>query len=97
MKKLTYEECNKALSRLSLWKRVEGREAFMRIYEFKDFNEAFAWMTRMALFAEKIDHHPEWCNAWNRVEVILTTHDVKGVTEKDVIFAEFMETCWQDS
>ena len=81
----------RALADLTGWAAVEGRDAIAKTYKFKDFNAAFAWMTRVALAAEKADHHPEWSNVYNRVEVLLTTHDAGGVTEKDVALARFMD------
>ena len=81
----------KALTTLEGWSKVEGREAIAKTFKFEDFNSAFAWMTRVALAAEKADHHPEWSNVYNRVEVVLTTHDAGGVTEKDVAMARFMD------
>ena len=82
-----------ALARLPGWERAkdEGREAIARTYRFADFNTAFAFMTRVAIKAEQLDHHPEWFNVYNRVEVILTTHDADGVTELDVALAGFMD------
>ena len=80
-----------ALARLSGWRAVEGREAIAKTFRFKDFNAAFGWMTRIALAAEKLDHHPEWSNVYNRVDVVLTTHDAAGVTELDITLAELMD------
>jgi 4a-hydroxytetrahydrobiopterin dehydratase len=81
-----------ALGRLPGWAAGEGdRDAIRRAYRFADFNAAFAFMTRVALLADKLDHHPEWFNVYNRVEVTLTTHDADGVTELDVRLAEFMD------
>ncbi|HEY8573619.1 4a-hydroxytetrahydrobiopterin dehydratase [Phenylobacterium sp.] len=81
-----------ALARLPGWTNVEGgRDAIARSYRFKDFNAAFGFMTRVALMAEKLDHHPEWFNVYNRVEVTLATHDADGVTELDVTLASFMD------
>ncbi len=82
---------DKALADLAGWSKVEGRDAIGKSFKFKDFNAAFAWMTRVALAAEKADHHPEWSNVYNRVDVVLTTHDAGGVTEKDVALARFMD------
>ena len=65
------------------WTLDESRRALTRTFLFSDFSEAFAFMTRIALEAEKADHHPEWSNVWNRVDMVLTTHDAGGVTEKD--------------
>lgn len=81
-----------ALKTLPGWSAVEGgRDAIQRTYRFADFNAAFAFMTRAALMAEKLDHHPEWFNVYNRVEVTLATHDADGVTELDVRLATFMD------
>jgi 4a-hydroxytetrahydrobiopterin dehydratase len=81
-----------ALARLPGWAAVEGgRDAIVRTYRFKDFNAAFGFMTRVALMADKLDHHPEWFNVYNRVEVTLATHDADGVTELDVTLAAFMD------
>jgi 4a-hydroxytetrahydrobiopterin dehydratase len=82
-----------ALKRLPLWRAVEGgRDAIQRTYRFSDFTAAFGFMTRTALMAEKLDHHPEWFNVYNRVDVTLTTHDANGVTELDVTLAKLMDT-----
>ncbi len=80
-----------ALSQLTGWEAVEGRDAISKTFRFKDFNAAFGFMTRVALEAEKRDHHPEWFNVYNRVEVILTTHDADGVSALDVALAQFMD------
>ena len=81
-----------ALARLPGWSKVEGpRDAIQRTYKFKDFNQAFGFMTRVALKADQLDHHPEWFNVYNRVEVILTTHDVEGLSERDVELAHHMD------
>lgn len=80
-----------ALSQLTGWEVVEGRDAISKTFRFKDFNAAFGFMTRVALEAEKRDHHPEWFNVYNRVEVILTTHDADGVSALDVALAQFMD------
>jgi len=72
------------------WKKEEKRDAITREFQFKDFNEAFAFMTRIALAAEKRDHHPEWFNAYNKVRITLSTHDAGGVTEKDLDLAAFI-------
>jgi 4a-hydroxytetrahydrobiopterin dehydratase len=80
-----------ALAGLGMWKAHPSREAIERTYTFTDFNQAFAFMTRVALQAEKMDHHPEWFNVYNRVQVVLTTHDAGGVTEKDRVLARFMD------
>lgn len=80
-----------ALKRLPDWKAAEGRDAIVRTFTFRDFNAAFGFMTRTALAAEKLDHHPEWFNVYNRVEVLLATHDADGVTELDVTLAKIMD------
>ena len=81
-----------ALKTLPLWRRADGeRDAIRRTYKFADFNTAFGFMTRAALMAEKLDHHPEWFNVYNRVDVTLTTHDADGVTDLDVTLARLMD------
>ena len=80
-----------ALLELSGWAAAPGRDAIVKTYVFADFNAAFGWMTRVALAAEKLDHHPEWFNVYNRVEVTLATHDADGVTELDVRLATLMD------
>lgn len=80
-----------ALLLLDGWERVEGRDAIKKTYHFKDFNEAFGFMTCTALHAEKMNHHPEWFNVYSRVDVVLTTHDAGGVTGLDVALASFMD------
>jgi len=80
-----------ALARLPGWSAAEGRDAIAKTFRFADFNAAFGWMTRVALAAEKLDHHPEWFNVYSRVEVLLATHDADGVTELDVTLAKIMD------
>lgn len=80
-----------ALKALPTWRAVDGRDAIAKAFTFKDFNEAFGFMSRVALQAEKLDHHPEWSNVYKTVEVVLTTHDVGGVTELDLALAHFMD------
>ena len=80
-----------ALAQLPGWSVVDGRDAITRSFKFKDFNAAFGFMTRVALKADKMDHHPEWSNVYNKVDVVLTTHDANGVTAKDVDLARFMD------
>ena len=84
-----------ALAQLTGWSAAEGRDAITRTFRFKDFNAAFGFMTRAALAAEKLDHHPEWFNVYNRVEVLLATHDADGVTELDVTLARIMDEAAQ--
>ena len=73
------------------WKMVEGRDAIAQSFKFKSFNQAFGWMTRVAMYAEKCNHHPEWSNVYNRVEVLLTTHSVGGLSELDLKLAKTMD------
>lgn len=90
-KKLTIEELKAALKRLPDWELARDREAIVRKYQFVDFDAAFAFMARCALMAAKMDHHPEWSNVYNKVDVALTTHDEGGVTRKDVDLAAAMD------
>jgi len=80
-----------ALAQLPAWSAADGRDAIVRTFKFADFGAAFGWMTQVALAAEKLDHHPEWFNVYNRVEVLLATHDADGVTELDVTLAKIMD------
>lgn len=89
--KLTVEARKAALAKLSGWAEASGRDAIAKKFVFKDFNQAFGFMTRAALVAEKMDHHPEWFNVYNTVEVTLSTHDAGGVAELDVKLAEAMD------
>jgi 4a-hydroxytetrahydrobiopterin dehydratase len=91
MKKLDAAARTSALKDLTGWRDVPGRDAIARSFQFSDFNEAFAFMTRVALLAEKMDHHPEWSNVYNRVGVTLSTHDAGGVSERDIAMARAME------
>lgn len=85
-------DVGKVLEGLPLWRAHEGdRPGIERTLVFADFNAAFGFMTRVALLADKSDHHPEWSNVYNRVEVLLTTHDAGGVTERDVAMARFID------
>lgn len=88
--RLSAEARKSALKGLPGWKEVAGRDAIARTFVFKDFNEAFGFMSRAALVAEKHDHHPEWRNVYKTVEVVLATHDAGGVTSKDVELAKAM-------
>jgi 4a-hydroxytetrahydrobiopterin dehydratase len=91
VQKLTAERRAAALKALPAWRDVPGRDAIERSLKFKDFNTAFAFMTRVALKAERMDHHPEWFNVYNRVDVTLTTHDCGGVSERDMALAAFID------
>ena len=73
------------------WKILSERDAISKTYKFKNFNEAFSFMTSIAIFADKINHHPEWFNVYSRVDVVLTTHDLNGVSELDIKLAEHMD------
>jgi 4a-hydroxytetrahydrobiopterin dehydratase len=89
--KLSGEARSKALAKLKGWSEVKGRDAISKKFVFADFNAAFGFMTRAALLAEKLDHHPEWFNVYKTVEVTLSTHDAGGLTELDVKLAEAMD------
>ena len=88
---LSEAERAEALDALDDWDYDEARDAIARTITFKDFSEAFAFMTRVALLAEKADHHPEWSNVWNRVDILLTTHDAGGLSHRDVDMAEAID------
>ncbi|RZF33882.1 hypothetical protein LSTR_LSTR009906 [Laodelphax striatellus] len=90
---LTGQEKTDALAPLLAngWTAVNGRDAIYKEYLFKNFNEAFGFMSRSALLAEKMDHHPEWFNVYNKVQVTLSSHDVSGISDRDVKLATFME------
>lgn len=90
--KLTGAARAEALGELKGWTEVDGRDAIEKTFSFKTFNQAFGFMTRVALVAEKMDHHPEWFNVYNRVEVTLSTHDAGGVTKKDITLAKSMDS-----
>ncbi len=89
--KLAGEALKTALARLKGWSETSGRDAITRKFVFADFNEAFGFMTRAALVAEKLDHHPEWFNVYKTVEVTLSTHDAGGLTDRDIKLAEAMD------
>lgn len=91
IEKLTGEERAAALRELVGWQPVEGRDAIQRSFKFKNFNEAWGFMTRVALMAEKADHHPEWSNVYNRVEILLSTHDCNGLSERDIKLAKAID------
>lgn len=89
--KLVGEARATALATLKGWTEAPGRDAITKTFVFRDFNEAFGFMTRVALVAEKADHHPEWFNVYKKVEVTLSTHDAGGLTGKDVALAAAMD------
>ena len=91
MTKLSGEARREALAGLPGWREAEGRDAIARTFKFKNFSEAFGFMARVALAAEKMDHHPDWTNVWNKVDVLLSTHSEGGVTEKDIKLARAMD------
>ena len=96
VERLSLEVRRAALEKLHGWSEVPGREAIARTFIFKDFNEAFGFMARAALVAEKHDHHPEWRNVYKTVEVVLATHDAGGVTERDIRLAKAMNVFASD-
>ncbi len=90
IRRLAKTEVTKKLKRLSGWKMVKGRNAITKTFKFRDFMQAFGWMTTMAIYAEKKDHHPEWFNVYSTVVVTLSTHDSGGVTKLDLDMAQEM-------
>ena len=91
MAKLAGEARKQALQGLKDWRDLPSRDAIQKKFVFKDFSEAFGFMSRVALAAEKMDHHPEWFNVYKTVEVTLSTHDAGGLTEKDIALAKVMD------
>ncbi len=89
--KLAGEARKAALAKLPGWSEVPGRDAIAKTFTFKDFNAAFGFMTRVAMIAEKLDHHPEWFNVYKTVDVTLASHDAGGVTERDIALAQAMD------
>ena len=89
--KLAAPERLAALAKLSQWAEVPGRDAIQRKFVFANFNQAFGFMSRVALMAEKMDHHPEWFNVYKTLDVTLSTHDAGGLSEKDITLATFMD------
>lgn len=90
--KLSGQARTDALATLKGWSAVSGRDAIAKSFKFADFNQAWGFMTRVALAADKADHHPEWSNVYNKVEIVLSTHDAGGVSEKDVALARFIDS-----
>ena len=88
VEKLSGEARRRALAGLTGWSEAEGRDAIEKSFTFKSFNEAWAFMSRVALAAEKMDHHPEWFNVYNRVDITLSTHDCGGLSERDLDLAK---------
>lgn len=91
MSKLSRDERSKAMEGLAGWSPAKGRDAIEKTFKFRDFKDAFAFMERVAEKAEEADHHPEWFNVYNRVDVTLTTHDAGGLTRKDIDLARAMD------
>lgn len=91
VEKLTGSARTRALADLSAWREVAGRDAIRRDFKFGDFSEAFGFMARVALAAERMDHHPEWSNVYNKVEITLATHDCGGVSERDIALARVID------
>lgn len=89
--KLTADERAAALKELSGWRLADGRDAIVRSFKFKNFNEAWGFMNRVAPLAEQQDHHPEWFNVYNRVDILLTTHDCDGLSARDVKLARAID------
>ena len=89
--KLTGTARQKALGSLKHWTQIRGRDAISKSFKFKDFNEAFGFMSRVALKADRMDHHPEWPNVYNQVHITLTTHDAGGVSVRDIELAKFID------
>lgn len=97
VQKLSDEEITQELENLAGWARVEDRHAIFKSFTFKDFNEAWGFMSRIALLAEKMDHHPEWFNVYNRVDITLTTHDADGISERDIKMAGTINSTYKES
>lgn len=91
VEKLSPEARAALAASLPEWRAAEGRDAIHRTFRFRDFNAAWGFMCRVALLAEKQDHHPEWTNVWNRVEITLTTHDAGGLSARDVTLAQAID------
>lgn len=90
-RKLSPQERRSALKELDGWSDVAERDAIQKTYTFRNFSQAFGFMTRVAMRAEKMDHHPEWSNVYNTVDVTLTTHSAGGLSEQDIILATYMD------
>ena len=87
---------NEVLSKLNSWELTkDGREAVVKEFKFSDFNNAFSFMTSIALKSEEVGHHPEWFNVYNKVKIILTTHDVGGLSEKDIMLGQFIDNQYE--
>ena len=91
VERISDPQIKEALQNLEGWQRHETKHAIQKSFKFKDFSEAWAFMSRIALIAEKMDHHPEWSNVYNKVDITLTTHDADGISERDVTMAKNIE------
>lgn len=91
VEKLTAAERREALAGLPDWRMVDGRDAIRRVFKFADFNAAWGFMSRIALQAEKLDHHPEWSNVYGTVDITLSTHDCNGLSARDIALARFID------
>jgi len=94
--KLTGEARTEAFKEIPQWSMLENRDALFRKFQFKDFKDAWNWMSLVAIVAEELDHHPEWFNVYNRVEVTLATHTCNGISSLDVIMAKRMDTFFEE-
>lgn len=92
IQKLTSDERAEQVAQLNGWQAVPERDAIQRKLQFADFNEAFGFMTRVAIKAQQMDHHPEWFNVYNKVEITLTTHEANGVSARDIELASFIDS-----
>ncbi|WP_213765040.1 4a-hydroxytetrahydrobiopterin dehydratase [Caballeronia sp. dw_19] len=92
IKKLTTDELPELLAELKHWQLSPDNDSILRSFKFADFNEAFGFMTRVAIKAQEMDHHPEWSNVYNKVEITLSTHTAKGLTERDITLARFIDS-----
>ena len=97
IEKLTSEARRAALAELAGWQEVAGRDAITKTFQFKSFSQAWGFMNRVALAAEKLDHHPEWFNVYSKVEITLSTHDCDGLSERDVKLARRIEGFFKDA
>lgn len=96
-KRLDRADLDKELAGLTGWQLMDDKDAITKRFDFPDFSKAFRWMTQVALVAEQMNHHPLWCNVWNRVDVTLSTHDVDGLTRLDLALAAKMNELAEES
>lgn len=95
VERLKDPQLEEALESLEGWTRSQNRHAIEKSFKFKSFSEAWSFMTRVALLAEKMDHHPEWSNIYNKVDITLTTHDASGISERDIKMAQKLDTYFE--